>query len=329
MRIRMKNLNVLIVLMMMWLCLVSTVTLADEYPSQLIRIIAPFSPGGSIDVGARLIGQKLSDSVGKPVIVENKTGASGNIGAQFVVKSQADGYTLLYSSLTTYAINSSLLAETMGYDLRKDLLPIAVVGSMPMVLLLNSSVQATSLTQLIALAKQKSDKLTYGSAGIGTPEHLCAELFKMQANIDLLHVPYKGGSQAMLDLLAGRVDMLFATVATASMNLSSDKIKPIATTATQRIPTLPDLPTMREYGLPEYEATTKHCVWAPVRISPAIAQRLNGEIQKILQLPDVKAKYATLGITPLLNTPSEALHLANSEVEKWAKVISTAGIKVK
>jgi tripartite-type tricarboxylate transporter receptor subunit TctC len=329
MRIRMKHLIMRITLPMMCLCLASpaTLTFADEYPAKMIQIIVPFSPGGSIDTVARLIGQKMSEAFGKSVIVENKAGASGNIGAQFVVKSPPDGYTLLLSSLTTYAVNMTLLPKTMGYDLRKDLLPIAVIGNMPMVLLVKSSLPVKSLKELIELAKQKPGKLTFGSAGVGTPEQCSAELFKIQAGVDMLHVPYKGGSQAMLDLLGGRVDIFFATVATATVNLSSDKIRPIAVTATQRLATLPNLPTMHESGLPDFEASTKHCIWAPVGTSPVIVQRLSGEIQKTLQLADVKARFATLGITPLLNTPSEAARLANSEIEKWAKVISIAGIK--
>lgn len=328
MHLKMKRWIVLTVSLMICFPLGSAVTFADEYPSRPIQMIVPWSAGGAVDSVARLVGQKLSEAVGKPVVVENKTGASGNIGVQFVAKSQADGYTLLLSSLTTHAINMTLLSKTIGYDLRKDLIPIGVIGNMPMILLLNSSVPATSLQQLITLAKQKPDKLTFATSGMGTPEHCAAELFKMQAGIHMLHVPYKGGPPAMLDLLGGRVDMYFATTATATVNISNPRIKAIATTSAQRIPTFPDLPTMREGGLPEYEAATRHAIWVAPGAPPAIVQRLNAEVQKILQLPEVKSKYAMLGITPMLNTPTEAVRLVNSEIDKWAKVIAAGGIKV-
>lgn len=326
--LRIRPLTVLAASLMIFLSLGSAVTFADEYPSRPIQMIVPWSAGGAVDSVARVVGQKLSEAVGKPVVVENKTGASGNIGVQFVAKSQSDGYTLLLSSLTTHAINMTLLSKTIGYDLKKDLIPIGVIGNMPMILLANSSVPASSLQQLIALAKQKPDKLTFATSGMGTPEHCAAELFKMQAGIHMLHVPYKGGPPAMLDLLGGRVDMYFATTATATVNISNPRIKAIATTSAQRIPTFPDLPTMREGGLPEYEAATRHAIWVAPGTPAAIVQRLNAEVQKILQLPEVKSKYAMLGITPMLNSPAEAARLVNSEVDKWAKVIAAGAIKV-
>jgi tripartite-type tricarboxylate transporter receptor subunit TctC len=325
MRITSKNLPVFTFLSMIILCLGPTPTLAEDYPSKPIQIIVPYSPGGAVDTVARVIGQNLS--VGKSVIVDNKPGASGYIGAQLVAKSPADGYTLLMAALTTYSISNAMYYKTMGFDLRKDFSPIAVVGNMPLILLVKSSLPVASVQQLIARAKSKPGELTFASAGNGSIEHAVAEMYKNYAGIKMLHVPYKGAGQFMIDLLAGRVDMVFATAPTATTNLQSDRIRALAVTSAKRIPTMPDLPTMSESGVAGFEVGSTYGVLAPAGTPTMIVQRLNNEIKKTLELPAVKEKLATLGINVLLNTSVEAGQLINTEVDKWAKIIADAGIK--
>jgi tripartite-type tricarboxylate transporter receptor subunit TctC len=309
------------------LCLGPSPTLGEDYPSRPIQIIVPYNPGGAVDTVARLIGQHLSESIGKPVVAENKVGASGNIGAQIAAKSPADGYTLLLAALTTYSINEAMYYKSMGFDLRKDFSPIAVVGNMPLILVVNSSLSVTSVRQLIERAKSKPGELTFASAGNGSIEHAVGEMFQHYAGIKMLHVPYKGAGQFMIDLLAGRVDMVFATAPTATANLQGNRLRALAVAAPRRIPTFPDLPTMSESGMAGFEAGSTYGILSPAGTPTPIVQRLNSEIKKVLEKPAVKDKFAMLGINIMLNTPVEAGHLINAEVNKWKKTIADAGIK--
>lgn len=326
--ITVRNLIVFTFLSMTILCLGPSPTLAQDYPSKPIHIIVPYSPGGAVDSTARVIGQTLSETTGKSVIVENKTGASGNIGAQVVAKSPADGYTLLMAAITTYSISEALYStKTMGFNLRKDFSPIAIVGSVPLILLVNSSVPVSSVQQLIARAKAKPGELTFGSAGNGSIEHASGEMLNNYAGIKMLHIPYKGGAAAMLDILGGRVNMMFATVPTATPYLKNDRIKVLAVTSPQRIPTLPDIPTMSESGVAAFEMGAKYAVLAPAVTPAKIVQYLDSEIKKVLQLKAVKDKFGMLGINIIFTTPVEAGHLIDTEVNKMAKLIADAGIK--
>ena len=231
------------------------------------------------------------------------------------------------AALTTYSISEAMYYKSMGFDLRKDFSPIAVVGNMPLILIVNSSLRVTSVRQLIERAKSKPGELTFASAGNGSIEHAVGEMFQRYVGIKMLHVPYKGAGQFMIDLLAGRVDMVFATAPTATANLQGNRLRALAVAAPRRIPTFPDLPTMNESGVPAFEAGSTYGILAPVGTPATIVQRLNSEIKKLLEKTAVKDKFSMLGINIMLNTPVEAGHLINAEVDKWKKTIADAGIK--
>jgi len=225
---------------------------AQAYPNKPIRMIVPFPPGGAADVIGRILAQKLTEPLGQPVIVDNRAGASGNIGAETVAKASADGYTLLLGALTSHSINYTLERETLRYDLEKDLTPIAIVGTVPYVLVVHPSVPVWSLQQFIGLAKAKPGSLTYASSGAGAPQRLAAEMLKIRTNIDMLHVPFKGSGPAIIGLLGGQVDAAFESVPATLIHVKAEKLRPLIVTTDQRIPMLPDVPTAAEAGLPDF-----------------------------------------------------------------------------
>ena len=299
---------------------------AADFPSRPIRLIVPFAPGGGTDIVARTVGQKLTEAWRQPVVVENRAGGNGTIGANAVAKSPPDGYTL--SMITSsHSVNVSLQGNQHPYDLLKDFAPISQVTRQPYVLVANPKMPAKSVEELIALARSKPGKLTYGSSGIGGTSHLSGALLCSLADIDMTHVPYRGGEPAMTDVVAGQIDMLFSTLLQSHGLIKAGKLRALAVTTATRSPALPDLPTMQEAGVPRYEVTPWYGVVAPAGTPPAIVNKLNREIVRIVRLPDVIQKMATDGSEPVGSTPEQFAAHIKSEVEKWRDLIRKTGIR--
>ena len=312
---------------LLWLVLGAAVAAAqDGYPSRPVRYIAPFPAGGTSDVLSRIIAQKLTESLGRQVVVENRPGAGSNIGHEVVAKSPPDGYTLLMSSNTALAANPYLY-KRLPFDPLNDFSPISLVGRSGPVLAVHPSVPARSLKELIALAKARPGKLNFGSGGRGTPAHMGGEILKASAGIDIVHVPYKGGILAVTDLVAGQIDMVFADMVPATPQIKAGKLRPIAVATENRSPVLPEVPTMTEAGMKERIPETWWAMVAPKGVPAAIIQRLNGEIARIMQQPDVKERYAGLGVFTVHTTPERVLELVRIEQPQIAKVLKAAGVE--
>jgi tripartite-type tricarboxylate transporter receptor subunit TctC len=297
----------------------------DKWPSKPITYVVPFPAGGTTDVLARLIAQKLSVALGQPVVVENKPGAGGNIGSDFVAKSPPDGYTILGGTISSHAINASLYPK-MPYDAVKSFVPITLIGTNPLVLIVPPTSKVTTLKELIAAAKAKPG-MTFASAGNGTSQHLSGEMLKSAAQIDITHVPYKGSGPAIQDLMGGQVDMMFDTTVVAAPQIKGGKVRPLAVTSAKRLKGF-DIPTMAEAGLPGYEVTSWQGIFAPANTPPAIVSRLNTEIVKILNMPDLRERMEQLGVDPVANTSEEFAAFQKAEIAKWAKVVKEGNVKV-
>ena len=298
---------------------------AADFPSRPIRLIVPFASGGGTDIVGRTIGQKLTEAWKQPVVVENRAGGNGTIGANLVAKSPPDGYTL--SMITSsHSVNVSLQGSKHPYDLLEDFAPISQVTRQPYVLVLNPRVPVKSLQELIALARSNPGKLTYGSSGIGGTSHLSGALFCSLAEIQMTHVPYRGGQLAMTDVVASQIDMLFSTLLQSHGLIQAGKLRPLAVTTATRSPALPKLPTMEEGGVPRYEVTPWYGMVAPAGTPPAIVNKLNREIVRIVHLPEAIQKMATDGSEPVGSTPEQFAAHIKSEVEKWQDLIRKTGI---
>jgi tripartite-type tricarboxylate transporter receptor subunit TctC len=309
--------------------LLSLPLLAAEqaYPSKPIRLVVPFPAGGSLDVIARAIGQKLSIAWGQPVIIDNRPGAGGNIGADLVAKSAPDGYTILEGALSTHAVNVSLYSK-MPYDPIKDFAPITLVAVTPNVLVLNPSVPANSVAELIAYAKANPGKLAFGSGSNGSAGHLAGELFKTEAKVDMVHVPYKGGAPAMQDLLGGQIQLMFDNLANSMQQVRAGKLKAIAVTTARRSPLVPDLPTLAETGLPGFDIYTWWGFMAPAGTPKEIIAKWNAEVTRILNTPEMQAYFAQQGAEPAPTSPEQFMALIQGEIPKYAKIIKASGAKV-
>ncbi|WP_454757572.1 Bug family tripartite tricarboxylate transporter substrate binding protein [Cupriavidus campinensis] len=298
----------------------------EKYPEKPVNLVVPYPAGGAVDVVGRLLGQKLAESLGRPVVVDNKPGFSGNIGAQFVARSAPDGYTVLMAALTSYSINAALLQKANGYNLAGDFTPVAIVGNLPIVLLVSHDLPANSVQDLIRLAQAKPNTLAFGSSGNGSIEHVAGEMFRRQAGLELLHVPYKGAAPAVADLLGGQIQIMFATGPTALSAIKSGKVRALAVATPQRIGALPDVPTVAEAGLKDFVVPSTYGVLVRQGTPKPIVTRLNAELQKILQMPDVKARFAAQGIDVVLGSADDADHRLKGEVAKWARVIQETRI---
>jgi tripartite-type tricarboxylate transporter receptor subunit TctC len=299
---------------------------AADYPSHPIHVIVPFAPGGGTDIVARVIGQKLGEAWKQPVVIENKAGGNGTIGAAYVAKSPPDGYTL--SMITaSHSVNVTLQGAKHPYDLLKDFAPISQVTTQPYYLVVNPKLPVRSVKELIALAKSKPGKLTYGSSGVGGTSHLSGALFCSLANIDMTHVPYRGGEPAMADVISGQIDMLFSTRLQSRGFVEQGQLRALAVTTAKRSPATPELPTMEEAGVPGYVVAGWYGVLAPAGTPPAIVNKLNREIVRIVHLPDVAEKMATDGSEPVGSSPAQFAAHIKSEVEKWRDLIHKTGIK--
>ncbi|MFA5914599.1 MAG: tripartite tricarboxylate transporter substrate binding protein [Burkholderiales bacterium] len=304
--------------------LIPGAVLADTYPSKPIRIVVPFAAGGAVDVVARAVGQRMSQQMGNPIVIENKPGASANLGAEFVAKAQPDGYTLLMGA-NGLATNMTLF-RNLGFDTAKDFAPIARVGYAPLVLVVQASSPIKSLKDLIAMAKAQPGALSYGSAGNGGAAHLASELLKHTAKIDVLHVPYKGGAPAMTDLLGGRISFMLNNPVEVMANIKAGRLRALAVASSKRIPMLPDVPTFSEAGLPGYTASVWWGLVAPAKTPKDIVAKLSSEALKALEDEDVKQKLSNLGAVIDPAGPEEFGKFLKEEIAKWAGVIKTAGI---
>jgi tripartite-type tricarboxylate transporter receptor subunit TctC len=299
----------------------------QAYPSRPIRLVVPFPPGGSLDVVARAIGQKLTDAWGQPVIVDNRPGAGGNIGADLVAKSPPDGYTILEGALSTHAVNVSLYAK-MPYDPIKDFVPITLVAVTPNVLVVHPSVPVNSVPELVAYAKAHPGKLSFGSGSNGSAGHLAGELFKTEAGVDMVHIPYKGGAPAMQDLLGGQIQLMFDNLANSMQQVRAGKLKALAVTTARRSTLVPELPTLAETGLPGFDIYTWWGFMAPAGTPREIVAKWNVEVARILNTPEMKSFFAQQGAEPASTSPDEFAAMIRSEIPKYAKIIKASGAKV-
>jgi len=297
------------------------------YPVKPIRFVVPFPPGGPLDTVARALGQAMTMSWGQPVVVDNRPGAGGGIGADIVAKSTADGYTILMGAVSTHAINPTLYAK-IPYDPLKDFVPVTQVANVPNVLVVHPSVPAHSVKELIALARAKPGTLNFASGSNGSAGHLAGELFKSMAGVDMVHIPYKGAAPAVTDLLAGQVSLMFDNLASASPLIKSGKLRALAVTTAKRTPFFPELPTISESGLAGFDISTWFGVFAPAGTPPDIVAKLNSELVRILKTPEMRERLAGLGAEPVGNTSEQFLAYIRSEIPKYAKVIRESGARV-
>ena len=304
-----------------------SVTHAQSYPNKPIRLVCPFPPGGAVDIASRTVAQALTQQLGQPVTVENRPGAGGNIGAEVVAKSPADGYTLLMATSNILAINPLLYAK-LPFDSLADFAPVAIVVSVSNVLVLHPSVPATSVQELIALAKAQPGNLTYGSSGNGTSMHLSGEMFKMMTGVEMVHVPYKGAAPSMVDLLAGRVNMIFDSIPSALPQIKAGKLRALAVTGAKRTHSLPDLPTIAEAALPGYETAIWFGVVAPAGTPPEIVRRLNSELAKAAATAEFRERLSSHGFDVTSSTPEQMADSLRSEMARWGKVVKATGMRV-
>ncbi len=298
---------------------------AQDYPTKPIRLVVPYPPGGPTDVVARLYAGRLSEMWSQPVVVENRSGANGNIASQLVAKAPGDGYTLLLHA-SSFIINP-LLYKTPGYDPVTEFTPISLVFDYKLIVVVHPSFPATTLAELVAAAKAKPGSINFASAGgVGAPTHLSVEMFKQIAGIDLVHVPYAGGAPAVNDLLAGHVPLMFNNPTQSLQHIKAGKLRALATTGSQRAPYAPDLPTVAELGYPGYDVGTWFGLWAPTGVPAPVLQKLEAAIQKISTTEDVRKQLDTHGLVVIGSTAAELAKFQKDETDRWGKVIKAAGI---
>ena len=307
------------------LALAASFAQSQQYPTRPVRIIAPFAPGGGTDFIARLIAQKLTERLGQQVLVENKPGAGGNLGAEFAVKSAPDGYTLLLVA-GSYTVNPSLYK--LSFDPVNDITPIIQLSQGPFVVAVHPSVPANSLKELIELARRQPDKLSYASAGAGSITHLASELFLDMAKIKIVHIPYKGTGPALNDTIAGSTQLIFGSVSTTLQFIKSGRLRGLAVTTARRISALPELPTVAEAGVPGYEVVLWHGLVAPKGVPRPIVDRLNREANQVLKAKEMEDLLATDGVAPAGGTPEQFRALIKADIERWRRVVKQANIKV-
>jgi len=287
--------------------------------------VVPFAAGGANDVVARIIQQPLADALGQPVVIENRGGAGGNVGAEAAAKSAPDGYAIVLVA-PSLAISPSLYSK-LNYDPVRDFAPISLVATVPNVMITHPSVPAQTLTEFIALARAKPGGMNFGSGGSGTSNHLAGELFNIVAGVKLVHVPYKGVNLAMNDVLGGQLQLVVIGIPAAAPHIKAGRLRALAVVAPQRSPALPDVPTVAEAGLPNFEVTTWYGVLAPAGTPRPIINRLNAELVKIMRVPELKERLAAMATDPVTSTPEEFADLIKQEISRWAKVVREAGLK--
>jgi len=313
----------LVVLMLA--CATCAAALAQNYPDHAVRIIVPFAAGGPADIYARFLGQRLQDVMGQPFVIEDRPGGGSVLGTDAVAKSPPDGYTLLLMS-NTHTVNETLM-QNKPYALMRDFVPIAAINYSDLVLVVNPSVPVNSLAELLALARAKPGKLNYASSGPGTPYHMAGELFKAMANVDIVHIPYKGSSQARTDVVGGQVDMMFDAVTTMSEFARAGKVKALGTTGKVRSTVLPNVPTISEAGVAGYEAVIWLGLMAPKGTPPEIVRRLNAEVVKIVSKPEVRDEWSKQGAVAMTMTPDEFARYMSDDIVKWERIVKISGAK--
>jgi tripartite-type tricarboxylate transporter receptor subunit TctC len=305
----------------------TSLALAQPYPVRSIKMIVPFPPAGSTDISARAVAGKLGERLGQAVIIENRPGAGGNIGTDVAAKAPPDGYTLIVGTVGTHAINSSLYSK-MPYDHIRDFAPVVLLSTTPNVLVMSPSFPANSVADVIRLAKSKPGELNFASSGAGTSIHLSGEMFKSMAGLDMTHIPYKGSAPMLIDLMSGQVNMAFDNLSASMVHIKAGKLKALATTGATRSAALPDLPTVSEAGLPGYESTSWNAVFVPAGTPREVIDKLNREINAILQSPETRKYFAEQGAEAGGGTPEQLGALVRSETVKWSKVVKDSGAKV-
>ncbi len=314
-----------IVLAVLAASLAATAAQAQTWPSKPVRYVVPFPPAGATDILARIMAEKLSGPFGQSVVVENRPGAAGNVGTEFVAKSPPDGYTIL--QLTVAQSISATLYEKLNYGLEKDLIPVAMIALVPNVMIVNPSVPAKSVAEFIALARSRPGRINFASSGSGTSIHMSAEMFKMLTGVNIVHIPYKGSGPALADLMGGQVDVMFDNLTSSIGLIRSGKLRALAVTTSERYQELSDVPTVQE-TVPGYEATAWFGVVAPAGTPREIVMRINGEVNRALAHTDVKEKLAQQGALARSWTPEEFGSFIHNEVVKWAKVVKASGARV-
>ena len=299
---------------------------ATNWPTQPVKLIVPFAPGGTSDVLAREIAARLQVALKQTVVVDNKAGAGGVLGADSVAKAAPDGYTVLLGTIATHAINPALMPK-MPYKADRDFAPVILLGKISNVLLIGPGAQARTVKDIVAAAKAKPGDITFASAGQGTSQHLSGEVFRLMTGADLTHVPYKGSAPAIQDVMGGQVPMSFETVTVALPQIKAGKVKAVAVTSAKRSAQLPDVPTLAESGVPGFDVSSWQALYLPAGTPPAIVAKLNAEVQKIVAQPEVKAKMESLGLEYAPNTPAQFTEFQKAEQARWAKVIKDGNVK--
>lgn len=308
------------------LALASSAALAQAYPSRPIRLIVPFPPGGSTDILARALGQKLSEAWGQQVIVDNRPGAGGSIGAEAAAKAPADGYTLLMAHIGTLAVNPALYPK-LGYDAQKDFAPVSMVAIVPNVLVVHPSVPAKTVTELVDYARKNPGKLNYSSGGNGSAAHLAMEYFKLQTKTDIVHVPYKGTVPAVTDLIAGQVSLTMTGAPAVMPHAQSGKLRALGVSSASRLDAFPQVPTIAESGVPGFDATQWYGVVAPAGTPADVVKKLNAEIAAIMGSAEMKARLNTEGAIASVNTPAQFAAFIEAERRRWGAVVKAAGMR--
>ena len=300
---------------------------STHWPKQAIRIVVTFTPGGAPDILARVLAESWQQSLGVPVLVENRPGYGGNIGADLVAKSEPDGYTLLIGTVGIHAING-VLYDKMSFDPVKDFTPISFLASTPNVLIVNKQLGVNNLQELIELAKAKPNQLTFGSSGVGTSLHMSGELFKEMAGVQIRHIPYKGRAQSLPDLVSGRISMLFDNLSSSLPLIKAGEVQALGVTTLKRSQAAPDIPTLAEQGLPGFEAVSWFSLMAPANLPPAVQKRLNQLTRKTLNNPEVRTRLLAGGLDPAPGSPNELSKLITQESAKWSRVVKQSGAKL-
>ena len=309
-------------------CLLTAALPADAqtWPSRPLRIVVPFPPGGGTDIGTRIVGQKLQEALGQPVVIENRAGASGIVGTEFTARAAPDGYTLMMGNIGTHAINQSLFSK-LSYDPVKDFAPISQVALLPMFLLVYPSMPAASVKELIALAKAKPGSINYSSSGAGGMPHVSGALFSSMAGVTMVHIPYKGGGPAVADLIGGQVQVSFATVLESISHVKAGKLRALGVSSARRSVAMPELPTIAEAGVPGYESGSWLGLFAPAGTPKEIVARLSDEAVRIVKLPEVREKLLQQGADPVGGTAAELVATQAADIAKYARVLRESGIK--
>ena len=312
------------------LALLGSVTMAaaqDAFPTRPVSLVIPFPAGGSTDLVGRIVAEKMSSLLGQQIVVDNRGGAGGNVGSAAVAKAEPDGYTILMGTVATHAINPALYKK-MPYDPVADFAPISLLVVVPNVLVVNPDFPAQNVQELIALAKEKPGELSYASSGNGTPLHLSGELFKSMAGVDIVHVPYKGAGPALIDVMGGHVPIMFDNLPSSTEHIKAGKLRGLAVTTAERAPSMPDLPTIAESGLPGYETYTWNALFAPAGTPPEVIAKLNEAAVAAVKDPAVQAKLADVGASVVGSTPEELGEHVKAEMAKWAPVVKASGAQI-